>query len=282
MADIRLSAFADEYSPELDLQLKGLSELGINCIEPRFFGKLNVSELSEEQAKQIAGKLEKNGICVYSVGSPLGKISVDDNFDTHMELARQTFRNAKILGATRVRMFSFYIPKDKTRKECRDEVISRLSALLDLADEYGLTLCHENEGGIYGESPECCFDILSALGGRLRCVFDMGNFLLCGYNPYPEAYNLLKGYIDYFHIKDGLSAGAIVPPGLGEARIKEILAAYASENNSFLVTLEPHLETFSGLNRLTDTKFDNPYKFETPEAAFIFAGKKLKEIVEDI
>ena len=97
----------------------------------------------------------------------------------------------------------------------------------------------------------------------------MGNYVLDGYKPWKENYESLKHSIRYFHIKDALAAGAIVPAGCGEANIKEILSDYQSTANSdFFVSIEPHLQTFSGLNQLAGKNFDNPYKFETKEKAF--------------
>jgi glycosyltransferase EpsJ len=57
-------------------------------------------------------------------------------------------------------MFSFYLREGKTPDECRGEVIEKLGKMIDLADGFGVTLCHENEAKIYGESPERCLDIL--------------------------------------------------------------------------------------------------------------------------
>ena len=91
-----------------------------------------------------------------------------------------------------------------------------------LAREYGVTLCHENEAKIYGDVPSRCKELMEHFGGELKCVFDMGNFVLEGVDPY-EAYKMLQDDIAYFHIKDALYAGAIVPAGRGEARIKDIL-----------------------------------------------------------
>ena len=45
------------------------------------------------------------------------------------------------------------------------------------------------------------------------------------------------------------------------------------------ITLEPHLETFDGLNKLVGKAFDNPYKFESKEAAFLTAIEKLRELI---
>ena len=281
MKSIMLSAFADEYTPNFDGQIKALRELGISMIEPRFIDGRGILELSDDELRAIAEKLRTAGIGVSSIGSPIGKISVEDDFDKHLELAKRAFTAANSLGTDRIRMFSFYIPEGKTRGECREEVLRRLTALADLADEYGVRLCHENEAKIYGESPEQCYDLLSAMGGRLRCVFDMGNFRLGGYQPYPDGYELLRDYIEYFHIKDSLAAGAIVPPGLGEAKIAEILSAHLDIADSFIITLEPHLETFGGFNRLTDVTFDNPYKFESPEVAFTEAADRIKAIIKE-
>ena len=281
MTKLILSAFADEYSRDVNEQIAVLNRLGYTHIEPRFVGDKNISELTEDEANELASTLASAGIKVYSIGSPIGKINLADDFDAHLDLAENCFEIANILGATRVRMFSFYLPEGKSREECFPAVLERINALLDLAEKYGLTLCHENEARIFGESPEDCKKLFDATGGRLRAVFDMGNFVLDKYDP-EKAYDLLSDYIDYFHIKDSLAAGAIVPPGLGEARIPEILAEYLSEGEDFVVTLEPHLETFSGLNALVGKSFDNPYKFESPESAFDEAAERIKRIISSL
>lgn len=282
MAKIIFSGFADEYSRDPHSQIEGLNTLGFTHIEPRFIGEKNVSELTEDEARVLREKLDAAGISVYSVGSPLGKIPLDGDFDAHLVLAEQVFKVANILGATRIRMFSFYLPDGKSCEECRDLVIARLGAMLDLADKYGLVLCHENEHGIYGENADRCLDLMRAFGGRLRAVFDMGNFVLDGVEPYPYAYGLLADYIDYFHIKDSLPEGAIVPPGLGKARIADILRSHLARGNDFVVSLEPHLQLFSGLNSLTGSKFENPYKFNSLEEAFLEAGRRLRDIADSL
>ena len=109
----------------------------------------------------------------------------------------------------------------------------------------------------------------------------MGNFVLNGCKPYPHGYNILKDSIEYFHIKDSFAAGAIVPPGCGEASIKEIISEHLGHaKKDFFVSIEPHLQTFDGFNALTDRTFDNPYKFETKEAAFEEAVKRFRALFE--
>lgn len=273
-----ISAFADEYSSDFDTQLKALKENEIRAIEPRNLSGTNISALSDEQLDETAKKLKAADISVSSLGSPLGKIKITDPMQPHLDLTERCCVIAKALNCKRIRMFSFYMPKDQKRDH-RSEMLSRLNAMLDIADNYGVTLCHENEGGIYGEEPEMCLDILDALGDRMKCVFDMGNFALGKYDPW-YAYNLLKDKIEYFHIKDGTAKMEIVPPGLGDGRIKDILADFAkTSSKDVYITLEPHLQTFDGLKKLTDSVFSYPYAYETAEGAFLDALKRLRELI---
>lgn len=281
MAKVILSAFADEYSRDIDVQIQLLRERGIGYLEPRFINDKNIADLSVSEAKALKEKL--GDIQISSIGSPLGKIRLTDDFQAHMETAKRVFETANLLGTENVRMFSFYLHPGKSREECRGEVIDKLGKLIDAAKAYGLILCHENEAEIYGEAPEHCLDLLQTFGGELKCVFDMGNFVLGGCKPYPDAYEMLKDYIQYFHLKDALYEGAVVPPGCGNGAIAEILKRHLAETKTdVLATLEPHLQTFDGLNALVGKTFENPYKYETCEVAFLDALDRIEAIKGEI
>lgn len=278
MGKVILSAFADEYNRDLDAQIKMCRQHQLSRLEPRFVGDRNIADLSAKEARQLRKKLGE--IRISAIGSPLGKINLAEDFERHLEKARRVFDTANILETRNVRMFSFYLREGQTRQECRGEVLDKLGRMLDLADRFGVILCHENEAEIYGESPARCRDILDVFDGRMKCVFDMGNFVLGGWDPYREAYPLLKRYIEYFHIKDALAEGAVVPPGCGEGHIQEILADYcAASGREVILTLEPHLYIFSGLDQLADRKFENPYRYETSEEAFLDALSRLRKLL---
>jgi sugar phosphate isomerase/epimerase len=279
MANIILSAFADEYADSFEEQLQGLCKLGISHIEIRHVDKKNVSKLTKDEVLEAKKLLDQYGIKVSAIGSPLGKIKLDGDIDGHIETAKRVFEYANILGAKYVRMFSFYAPKGGDITEMKEEVFSALDKLISIAKEYGVILCHENEAKIYGDIPERCRELLDTFPD-LMCVYDMGNYVLEGVDPYPEAYRMLKDRIAYFHVKDALSAGAIVPPGCGEAKIAEILAEHKKDaDGDFFVSLEPHLELFSGLNALVGRSFENPYKYPDAKTAFTDAAEKLKELI---
>jgi sugar phosphate isomerase/epimerase len=280
MANYLLSAFADEYTSDFLGQLKILKELCINYLEIRGVDGTNVSQLNKEQVKDVKLKLGDFGIKISSIGSPVGKISIEGDLQVHYDMARRVFETANYLETKNIRMFSFYLPDGKSREECKAQVYDAMENLINIASQYGVTLCHENEANIYGESPVLCKELVTYFGGKLKCVFDMGNFVLDGYKPYLDGYQLLKDDIEYFHIKDSLSAGAIVPPGVGEAHIKEILTTHKKyKQGDIFVTLEPHLQTFDGLNALATKSFDNPYKYENQQVAFLDAYSKLKGLL---
>ena len=274
-----ISAFADEYSDNFLEQCKALNDFDIPFIEIRHADGKNISEMDKSDVLEMVKKLKDHNLGVSSIGSPIGKIKLDGDIQGHFDTAEKIFEYANMLGAKNIRAFSFYLPDNKTREECKTQVFDNLAKLLEIAQKYGVTLCHENEALIYGEGPNQCLELLDTFKGKLKCVFDMGNFVLDGYDPV-KAYELLKDYVEYFHIKDSLSAGAIVPPGKGEAKIKEILKAYDdSDKKPTFITLEPHLQTFAGLNALVGKSFDNPYKYPDQKTAFTDAVKNLKELL---
>ena len=276
------SAFADEYTNDLIGQLEALRSFGIDYLELRHADGKNVSQMTYDDITEVKQKLQAYGIRAGAIGSPLGKIPIDGDLHAHMELVRRVCETAARLESKYVRMFSFYRPSGVSREDAFAQVVDALGQMLEIADEFGVVMCHENEAKIWGESPEQCKQLLDTFGGRMRAVFDMGNFVLGGYAPY-DAYALLQPYIAYFHIKDALYRGAIVPAGLGEAQIGEILSDYAKRTEyDFFVSLEPHLETFAGLNALTDVTFENPYKYPDQKTAFADAVEKLQQVMGGI
>ena len=277
MKRIVLSAFTDEYANGFAEQVECAKRFGFDCIELRNADGLSVAAMEEAQVKGYAELLRENGIGVSAIGSPLGKVALDADLDAHMETARKIFSFANILGTSNIRMFSFYAPKDGVITQCKQQVVDALGRMLELAKQFDVTLCHENEANIYGDIPQRCLELMQQLPG-LQCVFDMGNFVLEQVEPY-SAYQMLKHHIKYFHIKDALAAGAVVPPGKGEAQIQKIVNAFVETNGETVITLEPHLQTFDGLNALVGRSFDNPYKYPDPQTAFADAVEKLKEML---
>ncbi|MBR3927934.1 MAG: TIM barrel protein [Clostridia bacterium] len=282
MAKYILSAFADEADNNLLGQIEALKKAGIAAIELRGVNGKNVKDLTLDEAKEIRETLNKEGICVSSMGSPFGKISVKDDFDEHFSQFKHALELCKALGCEYMRMFSFYYPKDENPADYRAIVIERLEKMLCAAEEKGVKLCHENEKGIYGDTAERCLDLINHFGGRLKCIFDPANFIQSGEKPI-ENFALLKRHIFYMHIKDALlDGGAVVPSGCGDGNIQDILSGLAEREGEMLLTIEPHLRVFSGLENLQDEEVKHKYSYPDSQTAFQAAADALKTILSNI
>ncbi len=251
MANFRFSAFSDEYSPVIDEQIHGLLENDIHMMEIRGVDGTGIADITEEKAHEVKAKLDAAGIKISAIGSPIGKIGIKDSFTKHKKLLHHVCKLANIFETDKIRIFSFYMPEGEDFSEYKAEVFSRMSDMLDIADGYGVKLCHENEKGIYGDIPERCLELVEHFDGRLGCIFDPCNFVQCGAVSFPSAFSILKDKITYMHIKDCKPSGTIVVPGTGAGGIPEILAFLnRTREDTIILTMEPHLKEFSGLSGL--------------------------------
>ena len=283
MAKFILSAFADEASPMLDEQIKALQEEGISLIELRGVDGKNVSALTIEEAKAVKAKLDAAGIRLSALGSPYGKTSLGVAFDEHLALFRHGLELCKVLDTKRIRMFSFHPAEGVSPEDSCEEVLRRLQIMLDLAEEAGVQLVHENEKGIYGDITERNADLLKVFGEKLGFAFDPANFIQCGVNTL-EAYEQLHDRITYMHIKDALMAdGAVVSAGNGDGHVAEILRRLNAEREGeIILTVEPHLTVFKGLEGLQDETLKHHESYPDSRTAFHAAVSAIKGIINDL
>jgi sugar phosphate isomerase/epimerase len=248
---MKIYAFSDEAAASLTGQIAAMKRNGLNGSELRGVDGGNVSDLSPAKAKEVLRRLKDEGLDVWSLGSPIGKIHIETgDWPAHLERFRRTLENACLLESRRIRLFSFYLPKDARPEDWRGCVIDRMAEMAEIAAPYGVLLCHENEKGIYGDTDERCQDMLDRFGGRLGFIFDPANFIQCGVDPL-RAFERLHDRITYMHIKDAVKNGTVVPSGMGAGCIPEILAVINQAfTGDFVLTLEPHLRVFAGLEQL--------------------------------
>ena len=150
------------------------------------------------------------------------------------------------------------------------------------AEKADIVLLHENEKGIYGDTDLRCLDLMENLGcDHFRAVFDFANFIQCGVETVP-AYQRLKPYVDYIHIKDAVAeTGTVVPPGMGDGHLAEILTGFKADGYTGFLSLEPHLTNFTGLSGL-EKDADHRDTVLTGEQAFTLAHDSLIDILKKI
>jgi sugar phosphate isomerase/epimerase len=255
-----LSGFSDEISPDFEAQCALVSKLGLRYLELRSAWDVNVLDLDESQLQQAKELLGAYGLGVSSIGSPIGKIGIRDDFEPHLERARHAADVAHHLGARYIRVFSFFIPDGVDPDSVREDVLTRMTALARVAEEADVVLLHENEKHIYGDIPRRCLDVVTSVSSpHLRLAWDAANFVQVGVRPFTQAYDLLRPHLEYMQIKDALLAtGEVVTSGGGDGEMLETLRALHQDGFDGFFSLEPHLsEThalggFSGPDLFTE------------------------------
>jgi sugar phosphate isomerase/epimerase len=248
-----LSGFADEIDPDPKIQFATLNELGISHVEFRSAWDTNVLDLTDEQLDEVAALIAAHGLAVSSIGSPLGKINIEDDFDAHLVRADRALAVAARLGAPFIRIFSFFLRPDQAPERHRDEVLRRMAALAGKAAPTGVVLLHENEKDIYGDVPERVLDIVESVGSpALRLAWDPANYVQVGVTPFTDGYAALRPHTVYVQVKDALLAtGDVVPAGEGDGQVRETVRALAADGFDGFFSMEPHLGTYNEYGALS-------------------------------
>lgn len=267
---IKLCAFADEAADALEGQIIALKRNGIRLIELRSIEGENVIDFTENVAYEYAERLKREGIYVWSIGSPLGKSDIEEDETVYFARLRKLCKTAEIFNCGNVRAFSFFNAYDK-----RDKVMKMLGETVEIAREYGIKICHENEKDIYGDTLNRTLDIINSIDG-IYSVYDPANFIQCGEEA-GETISALFEKTYYFHIKDVIrETGEIVPAGYGNGKIDEIVKGV---KNDTVFTIEPHLALFKGYSSIDKTEMKNRYNFANSSEAFDCAVSAFKDIL---
>lgn len=275
-----ISGFADEIDKDLDIQIEVLHELGQKYIVFRGADGKGVTAHSIEDMKRVKERLDAAGIKVSSLGSPIGKIQITDDFAPHFETYKHVVELAKILDTKYIRMFSFFIPEGEDADQYEEEVCARLEKFIEYAKEQDMILLHENEKDIYGDVAYRCLNLMKKFyGDHFKCIFDFANFVQCKQDTW-EAYEMLKEYITYIHVKDAIMETAeVVVPGTGDGKLMEIFKALDEAGYEGFLSLEPHLVNFGALTSLERNAAER--KLSDGAKAYALAHDALVNMIAD-
>ena len=191
---LRLAGFADEVSPELSQQIAAFKKMGITHFELRGVAGKNVLDFDEALRSEIKTKLADAGLAVACIGSPIGKVKIDQPFEPHFDRFKIAVDSARYFGAKLIRVFSYYPPEGGDINKHRDEVMRRFRAKVDYMADSDLMLVHENERHIFGEGGKNCLDLMKTINSpMLNSAFDFANFVQAGEDPRVN-WPLLKPY----------------------------------------------------------------------------------------
>lgn len=252
--NIEISGFSDEIASDFHTQLKTVHELGMRYISLRGIDDKNIGDFSVEMIKEdVLPRLKQWNIGVSSIGSPIGKIYIDDEaaFERQLVMLKSLCEISQLLNCQYIRIFSFYIPKKDNFDDYKDVVISKLKEFAKIAEQYNIVLLHENEKDIFGDIARRCKLIIDEVASpNFKGIFDFANFVQCGEDT-QECYDLLSDDIAYIHIKDAVYKDNFnVLCGTGDGQIESILVQFLKSGYQGFLTLEPHLVVFDAIKDL--------------------------------
>ncbi|MCQ2796211.1 MAG: sugar phosphate isomerase/epimerase [Bacilli bacterium] len=259
---IKLCAPTDEAAVNIDDAIKAMRSMGVGLAEIRDVNGINVLDFTNEQANEFYEKLKAKGIEVWAISSPIGKRDFAIDFNAYQDRVKKAIEMAKIFHAPHIRVFSFFNHNNNV-----DEVVKRLSYVVEEAKKENIKVCLENEKGTYGETPERMLELLDKIPGLLM-VYDSSNYIQVGV-PSDKTLSMAFPRAYYVHFKDGIHKGDdadITPVGEGEANIAQLLKLSTLRDMTF--SIEHHLrypnegETFE--------QIQNSQKFVYPNRTAAF------------
>ena len=254
----KLTGFADEASRDIDLQIRATKDLGWAAISTRMVGNANIHDMPEEDFLAAADKLDAAGISVPEFGSAIGnwgkKISSD--FSITLAEIERAIPRMKRLGTPMIRIMS-YAQEPWGADQDEQERFRRLREIVKRFADEGLTAVHENCMNWGGFSAEHSLRLVEEVPG-LNLVFDTGNpvFQLDRSKPEPfpwqdplDFWLKVKDHVAHIHIKDCINpvSADVEPkytmPGLGQAKLREILTDAHKSGYKGWIAIEPHVAT---------------------------------------
>jgi L-ribulose-5-phosphate 3-epimerase len=270
MQYFQTAAITDEFSTDdLEVALRAMDEVGMKGAELRVLFGRNAIDLSNDELDAVRRAVERHGMRVVSLASPLLKCvlpdapPVDARFqqdvfgsphtsDDQPRLTRRAFEVAERTGARIIRVFSYWRTVDPPR--VFDRVASALRALADQAQSRGIVIGLENEHACnVGTGAEASRMLAAVDHPALGLIWDPANASILGETPYPDGYATLPhDRIIHVHAKDCVVNGHTPTWGpLGEMRLdwKGQVAALVRDGYHGAISLETHWRGPDG-NRL--------------------------------
>jgi L-ribulose-5-phosphate 3-epimerase len=280
---IPIGAITDEFSLDIEVALDAMSQLGMTIAELRLIGNRNIIDLSDDEVASVRELVERRGMRVLSIASPVLKCvlpdapPLDQRFQQDVfgsaytiadqpRLAKRAMEIAEIAGAKFIRVFSYWRTTEPQR--CHDRIVEALRELADRAGDRGLTIGLENEHACNVATGAEAGRVLAALDHpSLKSIWDPANAFLLGETPFPDGYSKLPASrVAHVHAKDCYVEGHKPTWGpLGEMDVdwEGQIAALKRDGYTGAISLETHWRGPDG-DRLN---------------ASIVCGRNLRELV---
>jgi len=293
---IRYTGFADEAASGIHGQIAATKNLGWSSIESRNIDGVNITDIDDAKFDEVAAALENSGVRIDCFGSAVANWAKDprkeDDFKKSVAELERAIPRMRRLGTTLIRGMSFAVVKDEAPDSPRIQksVIEKLSVLVGMCEEAGITYLHENCMNFGGLSWEHTLRLVDAVKSpAFALVFDTGNppFTFDRRNPDRlqsswDFYSRVKPFIKHIHIKDAVYVGptdGIFPkarftlPGEGNGDVVRIIEDVVASGWTGFLSIEPHME-------IVHHEGDAVSSDDAKAATYIRYGKRLMELVD--
>ena len=196
----KLSAFADEVTESVCDQVQYLVKENIRYIEPRFINKTNILQLSADELKEVKKLFDDNNIGVSAIGSPIGKICLDEPFEKHMDSFKHAVDLCDFFQTDLIRIFSYYPPDNENIFDYLDEIVERFYEKIQVIKGTAIVLAIENEKNLYCQDAEHCVELVRKINSpHARLLYDPGNFTLSNEikNNIEVCWPLMKNFVSF-------------------------------------------------------------------------------------
>jgi sugar phosphate isomerase/epimerase len=276
------SGISDEAGASIDTQIKAHRELGWKHLEIRLVDGQNLTAVTDEKFSEVFEKVTAAGMTVSCFASAIANwarpITCDPAVD--IEDLKRAIPRMHRFGTPFIRVMSY--PNDKDRPlpeaEWRREAIKRVKALAKIAEDGGITLCHENCSGWGGLSAENSNILLGEVNSpALKVVFDTGNPPTYHQDSW-EYYQKVAKDIVYVHIKDSKivdGKDVYYYCGEGDGCVRRIVGDLLAKGYDGGFSIEPHLAAIIHTGQKASSE-DQLY------ASYVEYGRRLMKLVEEV
>jgi L-ribulose-5-phosphate 3-epimerase len=258
----KLSVITDEISQDLAHALEIASkEFGLAYVELRTMWNKNVINLDEKEIGEVRRLLEKYGVQVTDIASPLFKtdwpgaptskyspkspqFGADYSYEQQGEVLERSIAAAKALGTDRIRCFDFWRLEDPAPfRKAMDEKLREAAAQVAPKN---ITLLLENEFGCNtATGAEAARTLKAVTSPNFKLNWDPGNAAFRGETAFPDGFEKLpKERIGHMHCKDVVrqADGTFEWAAMGRGIIDFVgqFRALANTGYSGTVSLETH------------------------------------------
>jgi len=216
--EMEVSVITDEIDNDLERAAAVMVECGVRVAELRQIWDKNIVDAPREYWERARDIFARQDIRVAGIASPFFKCDLPGDtssapagrmhsaqvrgLDEQTQVLDRAIEAAHFFDTKLVRVFSFW-RRGSLTQEVEDTIVDSFREPAATAAGAGIVLGIENEGACYIGTGEQLASVLKRIDSEaVRAIWDPGNALLDGDEPYPRGYNAVRDFIAHVHVKD--------------------------------------------------------------------------------